>query len=170
LDAESDGYFLVPEGALPTGWRAVNEKEGQEVWGKGDPPIRVECKRCEELEEEMQSCNSGGCGMAVASALSMNATVHIVDTPLESNPPIGPLMNMTLTYNVAEGHQPPFPFFSYVGENWSLNWLSYLSVDASSNLTVSPPGGGFETYVNNGGTNPYSPDTISKATMVPLPQ
>jgi len=35
LDAESDGYALVPAGPLPAGWQAVTEEEAQSVWGRG---------------------------------------------------------------------------------------------------------------------------------------
>jgi RHS repeat-associated protein len=35
LDRESDGYFLVPEGPLPLGWRQVADSEAKLVWGKG---------------------------------------------------------------------------------------------------------------------------------------
>jgi hypothetical protein len=165
LETESDGYFLIPQGPLPSGWQPVKTEEAQGVWGKGVPAARNNCKTCPQDKEGPKSCQSGGCGMAVASALSMNATVHIVDTPLEMAPPIGPNMDMTLTYNVAEGNLPSTPFFSTVGVNWSLNWVSYLIVDASQNLTVSVPGGGFESYVNNGGANPYAPDILSQAVM-----
>ncbi len=32
LDEEASGYFLVPEGSLPPGWRAVAPEEGERVW------------------------------------------------------------------------------------------------------------------------------------------
>jgi hypothetical protein len=35
LEAETSGYFLIPAGALPGGWRSVDAKEGASVWGKG---------------------------------------------------------------------------------------------------------------------------------------
>jgi RHS repeat-associated protein len=35
LEAEASGYFLVPPGPLPTGWRTVETQEGETVWGKG---------------------------------------------------------------------------------------------------------------------------------------
>ncbi len=35
LEAETSGYFLIPPGPLPKGWRAVESKEGEKVWGKG---------------------------------------------------------------------------------------------------------------------------------------
>ena len=36
LDEEASGYFLVPVGALPEGWRSVSKAEGAKVWGRGD--------------------------------------------------------------------------------------------------------------------------------------
>jgi RHS repeat-associated protein len=36
LDEESSGYFLVPNGPLPEGWRSVSAEEGERVWGRGD--------------------------------------------------------------------------------------------------------------------------------------
>ena len=36
LEAETSGYFLIPPGALPPGWRSVSESEGETVWGKGN--------------------------------------------------------------------------------------------------------------------------------------
>ncbi len=35
LDAEASGYFLVPAGPLPTGWRTASAEEAAEVFGKG---------------------------------------------------------------------------------------------------------------------------------------
>jgi len=35
LDEEASGYFLIPAGALPQGWRPVREAEGRGIWGKG---------------------------------------------------------------------------------------------------------------------------------------
>ena len=38
LDAEASGYFLIPPGDLPEGWRAVDSAEAGSVWGRGDVP------------------------------------------------------------------------------------------------------------------------------------
>ncbi len=35
LNEESDGYFLVPSGPLPTGWTAVSSETAKTIWGKG---------------------------------------------------------------------------------------------------------------------------------------
>ena len=36
LEDECSGYFLIPAGRLPTGWRGVKAKEGDTIWGKGN--------------------------------------------------------------------------------------------------------------------------------------
>jgi len=36
LDAQASGYFLVPSGPLPPGWRTVSAAEGSKVWGRGN--------------------------------------------------------------------------------------------------------------------------------------
>ena len=35
IDAEASGYFMVPAGDLPTGWRTVTTEEAETVWGRG---------------------------------------------------------------------------------------------------------------------------------------
>src|SRR5882672_467333 len=35
LEAETSGYFLIPPGDLPRGWRSLDAKEGASVWGRG---------------------------------------------------------------------------------------------------------------------------------------
>jgi len=35
IEDESSGYFLIPEGTLDEGWRAVTSTEGANVWGSG---------------------------------------------------------------------------------------------------------------------------------------
>lgn len=36
LDEQASGYFLVPAGKLPAGWRAASDREGARIWGRGD--------------------------------------------------------------------------------------------------------------------------------------
>jgi len=36
LEAEASGYFLIPPGELPSGWRAVDAQEGGRIWRKGN--------------------------------------------------------------------------------------------------------------------------------------
>jgi YD repeat-containing protein len=38
VEEEGSGYYLVPEGPLPKGWRSVSPAEGRTIWGKGHSP------------------------------------------------------------------------------------------------------------------------------------
>jgi RHS repeat-associated protein len=165
LDAQTDGYFLAPKGKLPLGWHSIQRKDAEKVWGKGNaggqdpgkPPSWP--KNC--------PLGDGTCcpGMPVASAFSMNASLNISDIPLTYQPPVGPAMDMLVNYSYNEGNQPSVFTFTNLGPDWSFYWLSYLTVDSSSNVTISTRGGGFETYNYSGG---YSPNLTSQAQVVNL--
>jgi RHS repeat-associated protein len=59
LEAETSGYFLIPPGNLPRGWRSVDVKEGASIWGKGQTasnnPGHTGC-------EDAKSGGSNPCG------------------------------------------------------------------------------------------------------------
>lgn len=168
IDDQSDGYFLVPSGSLPPGWRAVTEAEGAKIWGKGAGHLR---NYGDGQRGPNDQCTLGPCvcpGMPSASAWSMMATLHIVDTPITYSPPIGPEMNFTLNYTHLEPNQPANPAFPCFGPDWNFNWVSYLSVDASKNVIVRLGTGGSQVYnftQPNNLTNPYAPDLLSQAVL-----
>ena len=63
LEAETSGYFLVAAGALPAGWRAVNEAEGATVWGKGQTAgndSRMFCERSDTSSTWRPRCRPRG--------------------------------------------------------------------------------------------------------------
>ena len=164
IEAETDGYCLVPAGALPTGWRSVEESEGKAVWGKGFSSGPDPAKTCEFPKEDMSAgsggsgcgCGGGGSGMAAASAFSMNASLNIKDAPLGYTPGVGPSMDMAVNYNDMEGQQPSNFTFTNLGQNWSFNWLSYTN----GGIVYSARGGGYEDYSTNG------PFIMSQTTLV----
>ncbi|HEY9754985.1 MAG TPA: RHS repeat-associated core domain-containing protein [Oculatellaceae cyanobacterium] len=165
IDSEMDGYCLVPTGPLPAGWQALTQKEGESVWGKGvassrDPGKTPGCPH------KCPVCPCPRTGMAAASAFAMNATLNIGDTPLFYNPPIGPAMSMNANYNFNEGYQPSTFTFTNLGPDWSFNWVSYLTVDASQNVNVRTRGGGYEIY--NYVSSSYSPALVGQAQIVNL--
>lgn len=166
MDDQSDGYFLVQEGKLPENWTAVSDVDAANVWGKGFVPgLRDEGKPPSSPKDS--GCDSC-CGMAVASAFSMNATLNIVDVPMSYSPPVGPKIDMLVNYNYLESNQPATYTFTNFGQNWTLNWISYLTLDASSNATVRVRNGGSEVYnyaLSDNVTNPYAPNIISQAVL-----
>lgn len=147
LDAESDGYFLIPAGNLPNGWVSVSEAEAAKVWGKG---TGVAFDDIYMRNTAPQKCTSGGqcCnGMAKASAWASQCTINIEDTPLSYTPPVGPQMDFHLNYNQFETNQPSTFQFTNLGPNWTLNWLSYGTWDGWNQVwTVRVPGGGSEIF------------------------
>jgi RHS repeat-associated protein len=167
FDEESDGYFLVPNGPLPSGWTQVGEAEAESVWGKGtvsnpDPGKGPGCPKC--------GCPVAGGGgpMTVANAFMLNATLNLMDTPVSYQPPVGNKINFTVNYNDQEGMQPATFTFSNFGQDWSINWGAYLTVDASQNVTVRTPGGGYEIYNYNFSpipANQYAPNLVSQAVL-----
>lgn len=162
IDGESDGYFLVPDGQLPSGWQKISLAEGQNVWGKGIGSIRSgpDTPRCQTDCE----CK----GMPRASVFGMLATLHIDDQPLGYAPPIGPSINFVLNYSHLEVNQPVSPAFTTFGPDWSMNWVCYLTLDSSQNATLRRSDGQSETYnymEPDNLTNPYPANLFSQATL-----
>jgi RHS repeat-associated protein len=159
LESETDGYFLVPSGPLPTGWRALKRSEAQSVWGKGYSTSRDPKGPCQDMEGTDGQCCGG---LATASSWSMQATLNIQDTPLGYRVPYGPNMNFLVNYNYLEENtvsNPPFT--NLANTNWTFNWVSYLTLDSSGNATVITRGGGSEYYAY-----PYQPSLYSQASLV----
>jgi RHS repeat-associated protein len=179
VDAESDGYFLVPNGALPSGWSSVSVDEAAKVWGRGFVGPNSQGKGCSDPTTGCPSCQAGGrgastgssggpSGMAVARAFLLQASLTIQDTPLKYSVPVGPSMQFVVNYNHNEGMQPSEFTFPNFGTNWSMNWCAYLTLDSSQNATVRMPGGGYEQFqytVPDNIQNPYLPDLMSQAIL-----
>jgi RHS repeat-associated protein len=107
--------------------------------------------------------------MAHAYALSMNASLVVMDKPLSYSPPVGPDMDFVLHYAHMEPGQPTTFTFTNLGQNWNLNWLSYLTVDPTSSVaTIRIRGGGGEVATPNSITGLYPPDFMSQATLVKI--
>ena len=186
LEVESDGFFLVPAGPLPDGWRAATVQETDNVWGKADANTAGKERSCAtpQLNASVanyscKTCFGGkgicdppkeegcGCGMAQASVYEMQATLHIQDAPTSYKPPIGPEIGILANYNQNEADQPSGFTFTNLTTDWSFNWCSYLTVDASQNVTVRVRGGGTETYAyvppSDDFSSPYAPNQYTQA-------
>jgi YD repeat-containing protein len=96
----------------------------------------------------------GGCGSgSPAWEVNMvNMNLFVTDSPLWYNPPFGPPVRVTLSYN-SEGRVSPLSSF---GNNWSFSYGGYLSPDPGGNVTVIMPDGREDIYTPDGagGYNP----------------
>lgn len=164
LNAETDGYFLVPAGDLPAGWSPVSDEDGANVWGKGGAAGRDKNQRTCPKGGDCE----GGSGMPYASYYLMQADVNIQDTPLEYQPPIGPAVSFHANYNQDETGTPEINTHSHLGANWDFNWVSYLEVNPSHTVTVRLRYGGTETYQFsqfNNVTGAYAPNMYTQAVL-----
>lgn len=148
LEAETSGYFLVPPGDLPPGWRAVEPAEGATVWGKGvtsgnDPD--------QYTPDDPISCTAGGsgAGMAVSSVHLMLANLQIRDTPIGYTPPVGPPVYFTLRYNHRDYLLPPSINSTVFGPKWSHDWMAFIRdspLNPLADVKYVVGGGGARTF------------------------
>lgn len=144
LDDEASGYFLVPAGTLPPGWRAVPRAEAEGVWGKG-LTTSSNAKDTTRYDEKAKQCNSSS-GMATWNAHLLVVSQQITDTPVGYTPPVGPSVYFTAVYNQREANQPALFSYSNLSHQWTFNWLSFIIDDPFN------PYGNVQYYVDGGGT------------------
>jgi len=160
LDQESSGYFLIPPGPLPSGWRAVSEAEAQGIWGRGF--INNHCTECPPPPpppcpgggggDGGGGGAGGGCGEGLTTyAFHMaRATLTLSDSPVGHAPPLGPDVYFRAAYNQNEANQPAVFYYSNLGPYWDFNWLTYVVDNPNS------PASDVSIYVNGGGTVRFS--------------
>jgi RHS repeat-associated protein len=155
LEAETSGYFLIPAGELPRGWRSVDAKEGASVWGKGvttsNDPDPLTCK--DPKAGENGPCKKDNCkakAMAVSDTHLMLVSLNIMDTPVGYTPPVGPPVEFTATYNQREARQPANFTYANFGPKWTCNWISYITDNPSNTLAD------VKYFVRGGGTRTFT--------------
>jgi RHS repeat-associated protein len=179
LDDEASGYYLVPSGALPAGWKPVSSDEGRAVWGKG---IVYGLDKGGSCKNPQKCRRSGGCSqgggpagggasrnMPTYSFHSLLASLHIEDAPVGYEPPVGTSMLFGVQYNHREADQPALFNFSNLGAKWSFDFLSYVTdtPGATSSATVYLRGGGTDSFASfDTTTNAYYPNVHDKALLV----
>lgn len=154
LEAETSGYFLIPPGELPTGWRAVEAPEGERIWGKGmtsgnDGDVAT----CRDLQTTQ--CGAEGCsgtGMAVSSVHLMTVNLQIRDNPVGYNPPVGPPVHFLVRFNsrdVVNGFGVVADL-SPLGLNWTHDWAEWIMDSPQS------PMADVKDYVGGGGARTFT--------------
>lgn len=165
LASEPSGYFLLPSGPLPEGWAAVESTEAATVWGRGN------CATGDGSGAGPDAPRAPGCGggrgMAVWSINLALATLHLNDTPIAYQPPVGPGVAFALNYSAVEQNQPTLIDYSHVGPLWNFSLLSYITAEneGSGNVQIHSGGGGLETYYALVDPGDYTPDQQSGARL-----
>jgi RHS repeat-associated protein len=191
LDAEASGYFLVPAGSLPAGWRAVDADEAKKIYGKGNagpggpPPPPRNTVTAHNGNGAPGAGGSGGSGAGGGGSGSGGAgggggpgngpcpgmagydlelasvSLALTDTPVGYVPPVGSAVQFTASYNHREAAS--MTNISNLGNKWSFNWLSYIQAPSTSATVSYGPGGGQLTYSGyNSGTGYFDPQLLSQ--------
>ncbi len=179
FDSSSSGYFLVPEGPLPNGWRHVGESEGADIFGKGNVPQdqgkhNGDC----DMQSGCTSCASQpGNGsttkpppMAQSNVHLGTVSLHIFDRPLYYTPPLGPSIDFEPGYHQKDTYQPANFNYSSMGPKWTFNLLSYIQDNPNyqyDNADLYMMGGGVRTFTGfNASISSYAPELQSKDVLV----
>ncbi len=195
LDEQSSGYFLVPAGNLPAGWRSVTAAEGNTVWGKGNTGSddlggisNSDTTANNNARPGMGGTNGAGtagrggqgpgydgigsycpAGMATYDIHLMLTNLRINDKPVGYTPPRGPDVYFMASYNHRESFQPSLFSYSNLGPRWTFNWLSYVKDDPTKPLATASvylEGGGEESYTGfDSSTQSYQPQFYSHAVL-----
>jgi len=161
LDAETSGYFLIPDGPLPVGWSLVTPEVGKTIFGKGSPTSGDSGAGggdCTSGPPPAGGYGEGGpntkpCtprGMAQYTFNTMRTGLEIADVPVGYNPPIGPSVDFRLTYSEQTIYETgPFTHAN-LGNQWTFQWLTYIQDDTTSPWTD------VNLIVNNGNAETFT--------------
>jgi RHS repeat-associated protein len=148
VESEASGYFLVPPGKLPAGWRTVSEAEGAQIWGKG---TTEDSEPNDVTPDDQKTCSGTAApGMAVHSVFLLDVSLNIQDNPVGYSPPVGPAVRFVVNYNQLESDQPSTFTYSNLGSQWTFNYLAFITDDPFS------PDADVNYYTDGGGTQPYT--------------
>ncbi|MFA5508997.1 MAG: hypothetical protein WC423_26475, partial [Vulcanimicrobiota bacterium] len=152
IDEEASGYFLIPQGPLPSGWRVVSGEEGAGVWGRGFTGYRKDTKSTGDTDVvvptscPIESLNGGMTGWSVHAML---VSLRLKDTPVGLSPAAFSVP-FTVTYAQREVNQPAVFDYANLGPKWTSNWTSHLTdhraVNGSGQVAHYKAGGGTDDY------------------------
>lgn len=168
LDEEASGYFLVPSGPLPAGWRPVPDAEARSVWGKGatgsgDADATGPYDEClnQDPQQETAMPEPNACmGMAGWDFSLMLVNQRIADVPIGYRPPVGPPVFFRFTMNAQDNWMRAFASWwgTTLGMDWSCNWNSFVEDDPFN------PSTGLRVYLE-GGWLSFSEDPAQPGTF-----
>jgi RHS repeat-associated protein len=144
LDEEASGYFLVPRGRLPPGWRAVNAVEGDKVWGRGNTGSNKDNGATGPGAPALKPPTCTGCTSWNVELSVVGLSLH--DTPLGYTPPVGPAVRFEMYYSHRDTQQPQTFSYTNLGPKWTTTWLSYVTDSGNGSVDLYARGGGDEPY------------------------
>lgn len=170
LEEEASGYFLVPKGPLPKGWRVVEENEGRTVFGKCNNVVTGSNNVAFTSEDIQVGTCSGEGGMPYSNVFAAALSLHISDRPVFHSPPRGPAVAWDFHYIQRDSWQLANAPYSNVGQQWIFSFLSYVEDDpniSDANVLIYLPGGGVRRYLEfDSITKSFIPEIQTKEVLV----
>lgn len=169
LEAESSGYFLIPPGDMEKGWRVVEAKEAETVWGKGNvPDPGPPPGPCDHSSDPCNPCPENG--LAVVRIHLLNVSLNISDQPVGYSPPLGPPVRFTVRYNQRDDQFSANFNYSNFGPKWTFDWLAYIKDNPSNPLadvTYYIMGGGNRTFTGfDQSTQTYASQVLDQTKLI----
>ncbi|MEO8800093.1 MAG: hypothetical protein ABI551_19515, partial [Polyangiaceae bacterium] len=160
LDQEASGYFLVPKGPLPKGWRTVDAAEGDRVWGRGDTGTNKD----NGATGPGGPC-TGGCTTWSVEPMVVGLSLH--DIPVGYHQPVGPQVRFEMVYSHRDVQQPAIFTYANLGPKWTMTWLSYVtdSIDVNGTVDLYRRGGGDEPFTFDAGVSLSHPGQFSQSVL-----
>ena len=168
LEAETSGYFLIPPGKLPSGWRSVDANEGGTIWGKG---VTSGIDPDNYTPEDLQAgeCSINDTGMAVSRVHLGLANLQIRDTPVGYTPPVGPPVRFTVRYNHRDYLQRPSAVSRIFGPKWTHDWNASIGdspFNPLADVKYFVGGGGARTFTGfNTNTQTFTPQQFDQTRL-----
>jgi len=104
------------------------------------------CKKSKDDDDREKKKRKDPCGAPVWSVNMINMNLFVTDTPMWFANPIGPSIEITLSYNSQSSINQYEPF----GNKWHFNYASFLIVDTGGQVTVFMPDGRHDLYSPDG--------------------
>lgn len=163
-----DGVALVfgTQGSVVAGTK-LSEVEAREVFGGccGVPraPSDLGQPSGNANGPSSSNDNSSSCGFPRWSVNMISMNLFMTDTPLWYAPPIGPPVQLTLSYNSLSSIVQKEPF----GNKWQFSYGSYPVVDTGGQVTIFMPDGSSQIFTPNSSGGYTSPagvfNTLTKS-------
>ncbi|HEY2732477.1 MAG TPA: cysteine peptidase family C39 domain-containing protein, partial [Polyangiales bacterium] len=169
LDDEASGYFLIPAGALPEGWRTVSAAEGGRVWGRGDTGNNKDNGATGAADAMAATPGGATCpaGCTTWNVEPMVVSLALQDIPIGRASAVGPAVLFDLHYSQRDVQQPQLFNYVNLGRKWTTSWISYVTDNGNVNGTVDlyRRGGGDETFAFDPSANTSRPGPFSQTTI-----
>lgn len=126
----------------------LTSMEAEETYGGccGVPRAESDQGNPGQNEGPKSSGNTSPCGAPSWSVNMVNMNLFVTDVPLWYQSPIGPSVQIKLSYNSQSAIAQNEPF----GNKWQFNYASYLVVDTGGQVTIFMPDGRRDIYSPDG--------------------